>query len=403
MNSIATRSKTVVYDETSPLYQTLDSYFSKTHKNFPFRRSGLGSSGFTFLPLSPFFNWVIKWQNPYQTESEYLCTQFYRRSFDHLSVPDVRMIVDKDLINTMYEFFQRYKGEDGTQVLYYYTPLVMEYKDGNNLFYAYKESHLFKLNAAGLEKLFHSFGEILGYDFVIANCDRFSPKGFRGAIDKRYRINSGNIMIEFVVPRELDPEETVAVLRTVHSIDNAPLFLFFFDTREKKYVEEGVKALEENLDGAFSLFGESPIEEQENSPSESDEDKEIEGPNLREERHQDFRSFVEGDDEFIHQLAMQSRIGIINELTTPSKESKESTKDFLARAEHLKVFMEKSENERAIREGMITGIKKARKHLKDPKVFEVVKELKEEEGCVHPNSAILLDFISRNISYVQKL
>src|SRR5271169_6623350 len=112
---------TVGQIDPRPIQEVMN--FITRKKDFAFQRSQAGSSGLTYLPMEVEFKWVVKWQNRTQAEIEYLCTEFYKRAFNHLSVPSMLFNLSQKPTEILRRYF------DGVAEIH--VPLLIEYKNGN--------------------------------------------------------------------------------------------------------------------------------------------------------------------------------------------------------------------------------------------------------------------------------
>ena len=170
--------------------ESLFKIFKSKNNDFPFQRSSSGSSGFTFLPKNIQFPWVVKWQNPIQAEIEYICTEFFRRSFTHLSVPKIIYKISNSEKNEMLNYF-RNQGISSQHI-----PILIEYKTGNNLKQVFQNKNMNFESIHEMSQFFYNFGEISGYDYLIANCDRFIPNELSEELKNEFSVNGGNILVE---------------------------------------------------------------------------------------------------------------------------------------------------------------------------------------------------------------
>ncbi|MBF5059979.1 hypothetical protein [Candidatus Neptunochlamydia vexilliferae] len=345
MSSIATTS---INQQSKSSTSDALSFIKKHRKNkpFPFMRSSLGSTGLTFISRQIEFKYVLKWQKLYYTQCEHFCTNFYKRAFSHLSIPKVDMISGEKEEKAIRQFFQE-ESVSKTQHL-----LCMEFKRGSNLADFVQYGNFFQLPQEGIKSLFTQFGEIAGYDLIIANCDRFLPAGFRGKIQSSYEINAGNIMIEVKNLNLKDIE--------VHVIDNAPHFVSFFrfDEREKK------QSGESNSDIGLSLLGMNS--DVSYSSSDDDQIETTSKVNLAEERGKDFDYFIRGDIEVLKLMAEQIITGFNNEFNR-MKVDKEKWQSFFER------------NSQQMRQKLVGGLKKAQLSIKAVNMHEVRTSSQSEE------------------------
>ena len=356
--------------------QILD-YTRETHVAFPFQRSAKGGSGLTYLSKDPYFQWVIKWQSKLQGECEHLCTAFYQRVFEHYSVPHTMLVTDQSIRDALSTFFSK----NGVQVANIHYPLFMQFLKGNNLERFCGNGNLFHLGPADLCALFTAFGSVAGYDLIIGNSDRFFPRDFRGTVDPKHTVNSGNIMVQ------VDSDH---ILKFVHLIDNAPHFDYFFGYEERKAPE---LSEEEFLEGSFTMFDTKSASADESSSSSADEVVLPSGRELRKLRTADFRFYIHASSEELMQIVMQIRIGIENDLS--KLEDGKYT-------DAVSGLFNSSETSKVITEGLLEGLIHARGSMGRETLSPVIAEL-EQMHWEERTTLILLDFIKTNINYVQQL
>ncbi|MCB1109807.1 MAG: hypothetical protein KDK64_02410 [Chlamydiia bacterium] len=354
-------------------------FMQKPHLNFPFKRSDKGGTGLTYLPLHPLFKWVIKWQNQLGGECEYISTLFYKRVFEHYSVPESAYITDQKIRDTLATVFIKNNGN----VASVHYPLFLEYLKGNNLSAFCANGNLFKLNVEDLFKLFTAFGEVAGYDLAIGNSDRFFPMNFQGVIHSDFKMNSGNIMIEI---------DESGKLVNVHLIDNAPHFLHFFGYEERNPPKSEDE--EDHLDGGFLWDNDSSASETAEGPSqppkESSSSPLPSGAEKREERTRDFHYFAQSGEANLALMAEQILIGIQNALTS----------DCEAQKAPLTVFFE--EHRSHLLQGLISGLQRSQISMCSPEKEAIVDELIALPPAEETTLALLI-FIKENLKFVQKL
>jgi len=362
--------------------EDVSNYFFGLPKSvFPFQRSSAGSTGVTFLPLDWDFKWVVKWQNPSLTEVECLCTEFYRRAFVHLSIPQAICVLPDELKKKMREVFKAQNISDA------YIPMLLEYKNGSTLNKLFEFAHILKLSPEERTKLFIHIGEIAGYDFLIANFDRLAPAGFKGTIDKRHSVNGGNLMVEFVIPSNSATWEGNGSVSTVHVIDNAPQPILFFAPEERR-----IEDLSDNLDmRGFALFEEDDYEEHSMEVESQGVVDSDQGILLREQRFQDFQNFMQSDPQGISLLASQIYIGIKNEWI---RISRDKTLD-------LPNFIEDPTEKEVMERSLEEGLWKARNNLKELPLQQVLEELEAENNATTKAAEIVFDFIKKNLAFTQ--
>ncbi len=356
-------------------------FFSLPKKECPFQRSSAGSTGVTFLPLDFDFKWVVKWQNPSLTEAEYLCTEFYRRAFIHLSVPQAICVLPEALKKKIQEVF---KGQNISDA---YTPMLLEYKNGSTLNKLFEFGHIYKLSPEKREELYVHIGEIAGYDFLIANFDRLVPANFRGTIDARHSVNGGNLMVELELPSSSEKWGENRLESSIHVIDNAPQPILFFAPEERR-----IEDLSDEVDiGGFAFFEEDGFEE----PLMEIESQEIadseQGTRLREQRYQDFQNFMQADHEETLLLARQIRIGITNEWNRILADKN------LA----LSNLMEDPQEQEAMVRSLEKGLWLAKNNLKELPLQRVLEELETENNTTTKAAKIVFDFIKKNLAFTQ--
>lgn len=348
-------------------------FIKRKHIEFPFQRSSNGVSGLTFLPLDLEFRWVVKWQNQIQGEVEYLCTELFRRSFPHASVPRTELAVDPRFIDPLRDFFGKKES-----VASIHKPLFMQYLNGSNLAKLSQFERFFKLSGEQLFQLGRNFGEIAGYDFLIANSDRFLPKHFRGKINKYYCVNSGNILVE------MDKD----VLVRVHFIDNAPLFDEFYTSTEAHVsYSEGTSAA---FEGGFSIFGNSDSEEEVSQKPSSPISKEE--THERTAYHEDFLYFISAKENDFERMAQQMYIGIINDIDDDKVKKKSTWRP------NYEAFVSDLGKKQAFIEGAMRGLSEAQEKLNSAPIYEIALELDAEKDWSLETSRILLDFIKLNMT-----
>ena len=350
-------------------------YTRETHTMFPFQRSAKGGSGLTYLSKDPYFQWVIKWQNKLQGESEHLCTLFYQRVFEHYSVPHTMLVTDQRIRDTLCGFF----AKNNIHVADVQFPLFMQFLKGNNLEQFCGNGNLFNLSPGDLEVLFTAFGSVAGYDLMIGNSDRFFPRDFRGIRDSTHVVNSGNIMIQI---------HSNYTLKSVHLIDNAPHFDYFFGYEERK---PPVRPKDEYMEGALNMFETESTSEDDSRTSSADELDLPSGDAMRKARSEDFKYYIHASHAELMQMVWQIRTGIKNDLSK--------------QAEHVdavsELFHSKKSSE-AIRKGLLKGLLDARVSMHSRTISPIIAELKEMHW-EERTTLILLDFIETNINYVQQL
>jgi len=291
----------------------VETYFSRSPAALPFQRSQAGSTGITFLPIDSKFNWLVKWQNHSLSEVEYICSQFYKRTFTHLSIPQTIYSMPEQLRKKLFDYFQKEKVLEG------HFPILMEYKDGNTLKKFIENGNFFELSAEDRVKMFASFGEISGYDFMIGNCDRFIPANFRGEINDRFKANTGNFLIELEAPTDSGILVEKKSLKTVHFIDNTPHLYSFFELSERSKAPLSAKDDDFCLDMDL-IFKNGGTEGVDTPPIEAsalpaqERGRLPTGDELREQRLDDFKYYFNANDKQLKLLTHQIALGIKNEL-----------------------------------------------------------------------------------------
>lgn len=332
---------------------------------FPFIKSSLGSTGITFLPKDFNFKWVVKWQNPALTETEFTCTQFYKRAFTDLSVPEAIYPLPEALVKKFQVLFKAKSISDQ------YVPMLLEFKRGNNLNKLFENRLIFQLPDNELESLFTTFGMIAGFDSLIANYDRFLPHGYRGKVDQTHSANGGNVMVEFCVPESFNSAQ--ASLKSVYVIDISPHSLLFFDPKERK-VEE-IEA--EGIGDLGGMFGE------EEEVSVITTERVSIGESLRKDRAEDFRYFMSISPDRMQDLAQQVAIGIRNEWADK----------YPNRISEVDQLSSKS----AISEGLEKGLLFAQSKITKARIGTVLDRLKHEGPFVTKSPQIVLEFVEENL------
>jgi hypothetical protein len=249
-----------------------------------FQRSHAGNTGKTFLPIDYDFNWVVKWQNRLYCQIEFIATEFFRRGFQHLSVPRPLHVTD---ISSRQVILRQFKQQD---ISVKDEPLLLEYCQGNTLAVFYVEAHVEKLDSVELAGLFKRFGIISGYDFLIGNNDRLIPSGLPACLSLPHQANGGNVLIE------LSGNSVAAV----HAIDNGPNQIYFFDGTERD------DRLEDQDEGvSFAIFdGEGPAAA---APIKA---VSLQGDEYRRARASDFLYFMQAQEGEMTLLAMKILEGI---------------------------------------------------------------------------------------------
>lgn len=325
----------------------------------PFRRSGLGASGLTFLPLIPETNFVMKFQSSVQTESEALATEVFRKIFPQFSIPNVYQKTHllerhrKDMIPILGKLEIQKKDSAAESVLF------MRYKQGSNLKYLTTGGQIFKLPREQFIYLFRSIGEIAGADLLIGNCDRFVLKNFRGEIDDTHMINSGNIMLEFPVQ---DFERAFQEIKNIHVIDNGPALLQFFEKSENRGL--AAKSKEKDLGGQ-----------------------------LRTNRFEDFKFYLNASDDQIQALATQIYIGFINSSWDALTTTQETEPPFTSKEEMGLFFSQMPD----LIEAIAAGLQLTRRKLKSEHFRDKIEQVLVESSQKEPGTQIYKNFIQSNV------
>ncbi|MBF5059806.1 hypothetical protein [Candidatus Neptunochlamydia vexilliferae] len=330
---------------------------------FPFQKSASGGSGQTFLPLSRTIPWVIKWQPIYQAECEVLCSKFYKRTFTHLSVPQVEFVSEETLKKLQQFFSQR----PSTNIPKDYHPILIEYKVGQNLKKACETNNIFSLSSKAWLTLFENLGEIAGYDLLIGNCDRFIPENIHSTKQAISRVNSGNILIEW---------NNDKALKTVHLIDNAPHFSSFFDVKEKRSRSSSSSSI-----GASNLFNNSQDSSNESSQDQSPVQNQIvlSGEQKRKNRLADLKYFTSAPKEGIQKIAKLIYKDIASEFTQQ-----------ISQPDKLINSLEK-------------GLTKAQLKMKKTKFMDELEAVKKEKSDWSPQATLLLNFMEEAINHLQEI
>lgn len=347
---------------------------------FPFQKSSAGSTGATFLPVDYNFRWVVKWQNRALTESEHLSTTFYRKAFQHLSVPTTLYPAPEELMTKVVKIFQSQKNVNIADT---HVPMFMQYRDGSTLNKLIEKDHILKLPDNELKKLFRMLGEIAAYDYLIANFDRFLPSDFDGTINHKHSANGGNILVEL---EDIRPIAKTAEFKTVQVIDNAPLPTGFFTLEEQKEpANEEDQAF--NLEG-LGLFDET--EPQEIETISSNPASAVDGQKLRDGHHEKFVRFRDSEEKDLKILAKQIRIGIINQWN-----------DVLAQKGIQKhPFLEDPKLPSLMEESIFEGLKNAREKMVSINIHETISNLEKMEITTTAGK-IVLDFIRKNLMCIE--
>lgn len=231
-------------------------------------------------------------------------------------------------------------------------PLFVEFLGGRNLQKFAEYGQLFKLTPEQLLHLGQEFGKVAGYDFLIANSDRFVPSHFDGTIKKYFCINSGNILIE------MDQDK----IKSVHLIDNAPYFEDFFSNNEIMGIQD------------------------------SSDDEDSEETHERAIFHEDFQEFMDGDDSYLKLMAEQIKIGIVNDISEAAEETYKVQYD---------LFSEDKVKLASLEKGLFLGLKEAQTTLASAPISETVNSLRQKYWTKE-TSRIMLNFIEVNSLYIKR-
>ncbi len=372
-----------------------------------YKRSFFGATACTFLPLDADFPWVLKWQGRFEAEAEYVCTEFLRKSFCHLSIP----IILFDLENVT-QRLSRYKIQMKLEgvVLSKHIPILVEYKEGSNLKFMCKnflESDGF-ISPEEISKICILFGEIAGYDFLIGNTDRLIPNDIHNHSIKTYhKANGGNLQIELNLAFTPDKNNSFRLLKC-HLIDNAPCFGSFFSLTEKK--QESPKDTEEDIYNLYSEEGngsnenaglnnynyKGEIPEEENYEKREEPEEDAEGKKLREKMLNSFIYFFNSSTKELNFIASIIAQGLINEckfVLTNQSANNENKNDEI---EYLYKKYDK-----LIIEGIELGLEKAKKNIKNPDLLTIIEGIKQENNYIK-TTKIYLNFIETNLKIAQK-
>lgn len=355
-----------------------------------YKRSFFGATACTFLPLDPYFPWVQKWEGRFEGEAEYVCSQFFLRSFPHLSIPRTYMDIE-DITQRLFKYTTRMKLEG--IVLSKQIPLLIEYKDGSNLKFMCQnifESKGF-IPVDEISKICSIFGEIAGYDFLIGNTDRLIPDNISNhSIDTYHKANGGNILIELDLAnphyqvkqygsKESDQIDNLFRLLKCHVIDNAPCFGSFFSLREKKGV------MPEDNDEDDYIFNTEQAYETE--PLEIDSI----GEELRRKMYDSFKFLINSSSKELEFIAKVIALGLKNEckavLTTQTslKENKNDEIELLYQ-----------QYEKQIIQGIMQGLVCSKEKIRDPHLLTILEEIEQERNYIK-TTYIVIDFIKCNL------
>lgn len=258
--------------------------------------------------------------------------------------------------------------------------LYMEFKRGRNLTNFLKQGDFFKLSESGLSSLFKLFGEVAGYDLIIANCDRFLPANFRGDIQKNHIINTGNIMIEV---KSLDLKDI-----EVHVIDNAPHFVSFFISQETAKAKDSSSG-----DYNLCFFSGGSVESSSSNDDDNGNFPQVAlSVNPRPERSKDFKYFIEGDEKVLELMAEQVIVGFENETSKLFKDTQQE--------EALKFFKDQSMRMR-MKVGFVEGLQDAQKKIKAIKIDKIMKQVFDSRIYTHKTVEVLKEFIVSNFELVR--
>ncbi|NDD98860.1 hypothetical protein EB008_01040 [bacterium] len=328
----------------------------------PLRRSGLGASGVTFLPLTREIDFVIKFQSCVQTETEALATNVFRNIFPQFSVPPVYPKTDllhrhrATLCPIMSKVEIDKKNPASESVLF------MGYKSGSNLKYLTEGGQIFRLPASQFIYLFESIGQIAGADLLIGNCDRFVLKNFKGEIDETHRINSGNIMLEF-------PAEELGTafqrIKRIHVIDNGPALISFFDKSENSGLAARAKGL---------------------------------GKELQAQREEDFSFYLNASDAQMDAIAHQIYLGFINSSWDAVNTPSESSVPLFKTKEELEGFFGGIPGlTNAIKQGLL----RTREGLQTEELAKKIERVLASSSQTKAGTKKYIDFIQTNVNLAQ--
>lgn len=363
-------------EDISKYFHDLDS------SEFPFQKSSSGCTGVTFLPCAPDFKWVIKWQKPSLCEAEHLSTEFFRRSFKHLSIPKTILFLPPSLNKKITSIFQR----ERISIAEGYLPLLIEYKDGNTLKKHFEFSHFNKLPFPARTKLFAAFGEVSGYDFLIANFDRFLKANFRQEIDLKHSVNGGNIIIELAPSPHSEQSMKASLSNIVHVIDTSPYAPTFFSSNEIK-LETNSGDFEPNCRGIWD--DEDPMEIDTSVAQNEPSSYLISGQSLREQRSAEFEQFMQSNVQEINILAEQIFIGIVNQI-----------KEAVGNDRSILDLFEDSDQKIILQNALAGGLLSSRAHLKSLPMQAVLSELWEEIKPQTEAARITHEFIQKNLTFI---
>lgn len=398
-----------------------------------FMRSFYGATGITFLSSDWHFPWVIKWQGRMEAEAEYVCTELFRRTFPHLSIPKC-FLENEALTRQVNQYAHRMKLQGvvfgGSQI-----PLIMQFKEGANLkdaceiaFQQYQRQQ-FEANAVPnstatthaasflsatigeqVEAVCVLFGEIAGYDFLFGNTDRFLPDNISqfDLATHYHKANGGNVMLEL--------EENGSSLKMCHLIDLAPCFGSFFSLAEKKAAkfekangkkdeqgedDEAETQASEAFLNEFSLFGQE--EEEAKEEAEAKEEKKEEqkeknksgGIELRKRMEDAFVFFIESSVAQLQIIAKIIAVGIKNECKEVIKKKDARMEGHDQAIEHLySIFEERIE--RSILKGLTTA--KISILEQNDKLMSVLSHIEQERDYISTTQTLFV-FIRDNLQY----
>jgi hypothetical protein len=271
-------------------------------------------------------------------------------------------------------------------VLSKHIPLFVEYVNGSNL--KFMCQNIFErqchIDPSDIDKISIIFGEIAGLDFLIGNTDRFIPNDIANFnLTTSYnKTNGGNCMIEIDLDRsDQNQENDIVYIKTCHLIDNAPYFASFFSLAESKAMIP-----RDDEDNEDEYHG----DEIKHSSS---------GEEMRQKMFNSFKFFFNATQEQLEFIASIITLGLKNELISvlTNRTMIDENKNDLIEQSKYKQYAEQ------IQQGIVQGLKLTKDKFRDPGVVITILDEIENERNYIKTTHIVLDFIRKNLEYVQSV